>query len=329
MKRKTPSLRAVGALVLVALLAACSTGTSTSADSSGAADAADVVTIEHKFGTTEIPADPQRVVTVGWNDQDFVLALGVIPVATRAWFDDYNSFPWVVEATDGAGVEAIEDLDGINFEAVAAADPDVIFAIYEAIDEPTYARLSEIAPTVVQSGEYANEQTPWDAQLLLTGRALGKPDEAQALVDRVSAEIDRAVAENPEFAGKVLVEDYGPEDGGHYLIGAGDPRRTLVDALGFAAQDEVGDLSQELLAALDRDVLFVFGATREEMLQSPGFDRLDVVTQDRTLYTTFDSPLAGALSYSGPYAMLYALDVLVPQLANAVNGRPVADLADA
>ena len=58
-------------------------------------------------------------------------------------------------------------------------------------------------------------------------------------------------------------------------------------------------------------------------------DGLDVVTQDRTLYTTFDSPLAGALSYSGPYAMLYALDVLVPQLANAVNGRPVADLADA
>jgi iron complex transport system substrate-binding protein len=54
-----------------------------------------------------------------------------------------------------------------------------------------------------------------------------------------------------------------------------------------------------------------------------------VVRDGRTLYTTFDSPLSGALSYSGPDALLYALDVLVPQLANAVEGRPVADLSNA
>lgn len=313
------------------MLAACSAAeipATGDGDSSTAADGG-AVTIEHKFGTTEVPADPQRVVTVGWNDQDFVLALGVVPVATRAWFDNYNSLPWVVEATDGAGVETIDEADGINFEAVAAAEPDVIFAIYESIDEPTYARLSEIAPTVIQSDEYPDEETPWDAQLLLTGTALGRQNEAQEQVDQVSARIDAAVAENPEFADKVLVEDYGPQDGGHYLIGAGDPRRILVDALGFGAQDEVGDLSEEQLSVLDRDVLFVFGATRDEMLESPRFAQLDVVTQDRTLYTTFDSPLAGALSYSGPQAMLYALDVLVPQLANAINGRPVADLSNA
>jgi iron complex transport system substrate-binding protein len=49
----------------------------------------------------------------------------------------------------------------------------------------------------------------------------------------------------------------------------------------------------------------------------------------RTLYTTFDSNLSGALSYSGPKALLYALDQLVPQLSNAVNGIPVADLSNA
>lgn len=57
--------------------------------------------------------------------------------------------------------------------------------------------------------------------------------------------------------------------------------------------------------------------------------RLAVVRDGRTLYTTVDSPLSGALSYSGPDALLYALDVLVPQLANAVGGRPVADLSNA
>jgi iron complex transport system substrate-binding protein len=76
-------------------------------------------------------------------------------------------------------------------------------------------------------------------------------------------------------------------------------------------------------------VLFVNGATKEQMMASPVFARLDVVQSDRTLYTTFDSNLGGALSYSGPKALLYALDQLVPQLSNAVNGRPIADLSNA
>ena len=88
-----------------------------------------------------------------------------------------------------------------------------------------------------------------------------------------------------------------------------------------------GDVSEEKLSLLDRDVLFVNGATREQMMGSPAFARLGVVRDGRTLYTTFDSNLSGALTYSGPDALLYALDKLVPQLGNALNGRPVTDLA--
>ncbi|MGD9528810.1 ABC transporter substrate-binding protein, partial [Pseudonocardia sp.] len=105
------------------------------------------VTVTHKFGETKIPANPKNVVTVGWNDQDFVLALDVVPVATREWFDNYNNFPWVKEATGGKGVTTLGG-DGIDYESIAAAKPDLIFAIYETIDKPTYDRLSQIAPTV-------------------------------------------------------------------------------------------------------------------------------------------------------------------------------------
>jgi len=49
----------------------------------------------------------QRVATVGWNDQDFVLSLGVVPVMTREWFDSYDSYPWVQRATAGKGVDAV------------------------------------------------------------------------------------------------------------------------------------------------------------------------------------------------------------------------------
>ncbi|TCC17343.1 ABC transporter substrate-binding protein [Kribbella speibonae] len=309
------------ALALIAVLAGCSSSTE-------AAPPAEAVTVKHKYGETKVPPDVSRVATVGWNDQDFVLALGVVPVTTRAWFDNYNDFPWVKEATGGKGVPSA-GRDGIDYEAIAAAQPQVILAIYETIDKPTYERLSAIAPTVVQSADYPNEETPWDQQLLLTAKALGKSTEAQALLDQVHAKIDEAKKANPVFAGKVLVEDYGPENGGHYLLGKGDPRRAVFDALGFGAQQVTKEVSDEKVALLDRDVLFVNGATKAQLAKSPVFSRLAVVRSDRTLYTSFESNLSGALSYSGPKALLYALDVLVPQLANALNGKPVADLSNA
>lgn len=320
-------LARVGA-TFVALLVAIGMTTGCGSSSTGAADTGETVSISHKFGETEVPRNPTRVVTVGWNDQDFVLALGIVPVISRAWFDNYDNLPWVQEATGGKGVPTLSG-EGIQYEDIAAAKPDVIFAIYETIDRPTYDRLSQIAPTVIQSGDYPDEETPWNEQLLRTGKALGKDAEAQALADQVNAKIDEAKAANPGFAGKVLVEDFGPENGGHYLIGKGDPRRALFDALGFQAQDTKGDVSEENVSLLDRDVLFVNGATKEQMTASPVFAQLDVVKNDRTLYATFDSNLGGALSYSGPKALLYALDQLVPQLSNAVNGKPIADLSNA
>ena len=182
---------------------------------------------------------------------------------------------------------------------------------------------------MIQSADYADEETPWNVQLLTTGTALGKEAEAKELVAKVQGRIDEARKANPEFDGKTLVVDQGPESGGHYLLPENDPRRALFKSLGFKAQDVDGDVSEEKLELLDRDVLFVDGATEEQMLQSPAFARLGVVRDGRTLYTNFESTLNGALTYSGPDALLYALDVLTPQLANALNGRPVADLADA
>ena len=105
-------------------------------------------------------------------------------------------------------------------------------------------------------------------QTLITGKALGKAAEAQALVDKVNAKIDEAKKANPSFARKVLVEDYGPEKGQHWLVPAKDPRRALFDALGFTAQTESQDVSEERLDLLDRDVLFVNGATKADMLKS-------------------------------------------------------------
>jgi iron complex transport system substrate-binding protein len=316
----------------MALIVGCGNNAKTDSPSgSGSSTAAaqgEEVVIKHKFGETKIPANPQRIVTAGWIDQDFVLPLGVVPVGTRGgYFDNYNDFPWVKQETGGKGVPAI-DGDTINFEGIAAAKPDLIFAINETIDQKTYDRLSQIAPTVVQSADFPDEETPWNVQLLTTGKALGKEEQAQKLVDQVNAKFDEAKAAHPEFAGKTLISDFTSEANAHYVIGKGDPRNAIFDGLGLDTKDTVGDVSEEKLSILDGNVLFLNGLTKEQMADIPAFQRLNVVSEGRTLYAGSESTLSGAIAFGGPEAMLYAMDLLVPQIGNALTGKPVDDLSN-
>jgi iron complex transport system substrate-binding protein len=85
------------------------------------------VTIQHKFGETTIDGEPERVVAVGFNDQDFALALGVKPVGVRQFQGgiDITGRPWAQDELGGASPEIIgaEELD---YERIAALRPDLI-----------------------------------------------------------------------------------------------------------------------------------------------------------------------------------------------------------
>ncbi len=75
--------RAAGVLGLGVGLSACGGGGSTPAPAESGAAARSVA---HTYGSTEITGTPQRVVTVGLTEQDYVLALGLTPVGVRGWF---------------------------------------------------------------------------------------------------------------------------------------------------------------------------------------------------------------------------------------------------
>ena len=105
-----PSLRAAGwisAALLLGTVAGCSSAatgsaSSTTATLSSSGSAVFPVTVQHEFGTTTVPAVPERVVTIGFNEQDFALALGVTPVGVREFFGyDYKNRPWAQEQLAG------------------------------------------------------------------------------------------------------------------------------------------------------------------------------------------------------------------------------------
>jgi iron complex transport system substrate-binding protein len=125
-----------------------SVGVATSARD-GATSAGDTFPFEHSAGITEVPVDPQRIATT--TDQNALLPLlelGVTPVASAGLVaeDGTRSF----RRTDGFGTSGVEFLGAYgepNFEAFAAADPDLI--VGHEFDADHYDTWSDIAPTVL------------------------------------------------------------------------------------------------------------------------------------------------------------------------------------
>lgn len=324
-------LGGMGALGL-AFLAGC--GDDRPSGSSGPSGGAFPVTIEHARGSTTIESAPKRVITVGYSDQDVVLALGVVPVAVREWFGEkpYAAWPWATEAL-GSGKPTVLPSEELNFEQIAGLEPDLILGSYAGLTEGEYKNLSQIAPTVAQSADHADYTTPWQDMTLTIGRVLGKESQAKTLIADVEARFDDERAAHPEFEGATAaVIDGGIEPANFGLLGPDDPRGRIVRALGFQypdgaaeqiPEDEFGaDISRENFDVVDGDVLLVLQYApddRATMEADPLFQQLDVVKRGAVVYLDIDDPaLTAAMGFSTVLSLPYLLASLVPRLTQAV-----------
>jgi iron complex transport system substrate-binding protein len=164
------------------------------------------LTIEHALGTTTIEAKPERVVTVNWANHEVPLALGVVPVGMAAAnFGDDDAdglLPWVKEKLEELGAETpvlFDEGDGIDFEAVAELEPDVILAAYSGLDQQTYDTLSQIAPVVAYPE--AAWSTNWRDMIRFNAMGMGMAAEGDQLIADIEGDIAAAVAEYPQLDG--------------------------------------------------------------------------------------------------------------------------------
>lgn len=319
-------LRGAGALGLGALLAGCAGG------ETGVAPAADARTITHKLGTTEISGTPQRVVTLGLTDQDYVLALGVVPVGVREWFGAQPGalWPWAASAAGGA-VPAVLPVVQLDFEQIATLAPDLIVGVNSGLTPDEYRILSGIAPTVAQPVEFADYGVPWQTMTEIIGTALGHTGQVGAAVADVESRFTAARAANPGFAGRTALLAALLEDSTWYVYAEGPAPRVLVD-LGFALPPAAAALftgenrppvllSGEQLGVLDADVLLVglYGPDAEATLAAdPVVGGLPVARDGRIVAMPELSTLNGALSFGSLLSLPVALDELTPRLAAAL-----------
>ena len=318
------------ALVAALTLAACGSDESPETGGGSAQDATFPVTIEHKFGTTEIESAPERVVTVGYTEQDIVLALGVKPVGTREFLGGYayKERPWAQEALGGSDPAAV-GAEEINFERVAAQRPDLIIGVNSGMSESDYKTLSRIAPTVAQTDEFIDFGVPWQDQTMAIGRALGREEQARWLVDDVEARFAQAREEYPELVGSSLIMAYGTK-GDFGAHSSQDYRLGFFEDLGLKSPAKVDELAgtsffvdfdEEHFRLMEQDVVVMFGE-REDVTADPVFRRLDAVREERVVYLDLADQFAGALGFSSPLSLPYLIDEAVPKLASAVDGDP-------
>ncbi|OCN05061.1 hypothetical protein A4S06_01355 [Erysipelotrichaceae bacterium MTC7] len=283
----------ISMLAMVFIIAGCSTDNAKSNDESNSEGTWPVV-VQHAFGETTIEKKPERVVSIQWENQDVALALGVAPVAMSApaygLQDGQAMRPWTQEAYDKLGVEPIifDDGDGLDFEAIADANPDVIIAAYAGFSKEDYELLSQIAPTI------AYEDTPWmitwQSQILQDSKGLGLAKEGEALVKDLESQIADEVAKYDALEGKSAVFTwFNPEDTSSFFVyGTGETRASYLQDFGLTLPTEVKKLTD------DSDVFYAtVSAEQAEILNDA--DILVIYGNKDVLEVLQNDPLLGKI----------------------------------
>ncbi|MCB7303606.1 iron-siderophore ABC transporter substrate-binding protein [Bariatricus massiliensis] len=209
------------------------------------------LTVSHAFGDTVLKSKPKRIVTLGWENQDTPLALGVVPVGVSAAnygeVTEDRLHPWTSAAYESLGETdpvVFDDIDGIDYEAISDAKPDVILAAYSGLTKEEYDLLSEIAPVVA----YPDKpwQTYWRDQTLLNAAGMGMKAEGEAKVAETDALIQEKVRAYPELAGtKTAFFWISPDDFSTFFVYLpSDPRASYLTDLGLEFPESVLELAE-------------------------------------------------------------------------------------
>ncbi|ANY65600.1 hypothetical protein BBD42_03350 [Paenibacillus sp. BIHB 4019] len=273
---------------------------------------------KHKYGETEIPVQPKRIITP--YHLGHMLALGERPLGAATYVLQYSA-----SAMDTTG---IADLGApLNLEAISDLEPDLIIII-EAYLEPSggYEAFSKIAPTVVLEAH----QDPIK-DITLIGDILGKQEEAQQWITQFEAKI----AETKERVHQVI----NPEEtftilnvrtaknrmiyrdrnmGGNILYtywGFKPQEKVLKDVIeGIDDESSYLDIAEEAIPEYAGDHLILAAAADaqdsvDELMKSGIWKNLDAVKNNHVYTIDFDQFL-----FNDPIFSMKQIDILTDLL---------------
>lgn len=297
------------------------------------------ISIKHVFGETVINEKPERIASIAWSNQDVALALGIVPIgfsaANYGVLDESGMLPWTAKKLKELGEEnpnIFQDTDGLDFEAISDAQPDVILAAYSGITQEEYETLSEIAPVI------AYQETPWVSSwketVLYDAMGMGMEKEGKQLIADTEKLITDKAATVPEMAGKkAAFIALSPDDlSTFYIYTPGDPRGGFLEELGMQYPESITSqitdknsffmqLSSENADILnDVDIFVTYGsATTLATLQAdPLYGQIPAVKRGSIIVIEDNTPLAAAGTPS-PLSIEYTIDDYIKLIKEALS----------
>nr|AEZ64561.1 ABC-type Fe3+-siderophore transporter substrate-binding protein [Streptomyces chromofuscus] len=228
-----------------------------------------------------------------------------------------------------------DETDGIDFEAVADTEPDVILAAYSGLTEQDYETLSDIAPVVAYPD--APWATPWRDIIRTNSKAIGLADEGDKLITDLEGDIARAVAKYPQLKGKsaMFMTHVDPNDVseiGFYTTH--DTRTQFFEDLGLKIPGSITDASkgtdkfaltrsaEQIDVFDDVDIITGYGDEKGEMLgnlrKDPLISKIPAIERGSAYLLPGTKPLATAANPT-PLSISWVLDDYVAALAEAAD----------
>lgn len=229
--------------------------------------------VEHALGETEVPASPQRIVSLDVGEiTDCLVALGRDPIGSVTYPESISGETPGYPAALAGETEDIRSVGGSgepNLEKIASLEPDLILGFdYSGVGE-IYDQLSEIAPTVVV--RYVRD---WKVYFRAVANAIGAGEEARRVIADYE---DRTDALRKEDIGGTRVSVVRPREDVLWLYGPPSIAGEVLADLGLEVQpvpegrgitDDVkgaiGELSLEYVPELTGDHIFVITYNLED-----------------------------------------------------------------
>ncbi|MHA6481758.1 iron-siderophore ABC transporter substrate-binding protein [Paenibacillus sp. strain BS8-2] len=297
------------------------------------------VTIKHALGEAVIESKPERVVTIQWANHDVALALGVVPVgfsaANYGVEDGSGLLPWTAAKLKELNVtepNIFQDTDGLDFEAISDANPDVILAAYSGITPEDYETLTKIAPVVAYPT--APWATTWREQVLLTAEGLGMKAEGEQLVKDSENLVIEAGKKHPNIQGKTVVwANFSAKDLSKINIyTTADPRGEFLTALGMTYPESITSLitdptsyslslsAENSEALYDADIIVSYGdeSLYEAVKADPLLGKIPAIQQGSVVFIGNGTSLAAA-GNPNPLSIAYTIDEYLGLIGGAAD----------
>jgi iron complex transport system substrate-binding protein len=279
----------LSALALASALAVSGCA-STPAESETAAASATEIKVTHAQGTTEVPVNPEKVITFDIASLDTLDALGV----DVAGLPQQNVPEYLNEY---AGEEYLNagTLFEPDYEAVNAAEPDLIIVANRSAE--AYEELSKIAPTIDLTLDWENYLPSFRTNVETLAEIFEKENEAAEALDEIDGKIAQAKKLTTDAGtGLIIMTNAGEIN----AFGSGSRFGWLHDELGLTpAIDDVeaathGDpVSAEFILETNPDWLLVIdrdaavgesGSTAEQVLDNEVIAGTTAWQNDQVIY---------------------------------------------